>query len=168
METTLEEVLITQYKDEMIAYLAHHPEDFDQAVELALGNKQPFSWRAAWLLWSCMEKNDLRLQGSIGKIIHALPGKNDGHQRELLKILLFLDIPEKYEGVLFDLAAGLWEKIHLRPSVRVMAFRMIMKIAQKHPDLKQELKFLLQEQYLETLSPGIKRSVERMLQESGF
>ena len=65
METALEHILTSTYKDEMIAYLNTHPEDFEEAITLALSDKQPYGWRSAWLLWSCMEENDRRIQGCI-------------------------------------------------------------------------------------------------------
>ncbi len=65
METSLEHLLISSHKDEMIVYMVAHPEDFEEAIKLAISNKQPYSWRSAWLLWSCMEENDQRVQGYI-------------------------------------------------------------------------------------------------------
>jgi hypothetical protein len=36
-------------------------------------------------------------------------------------------------------------------------------MAKKHPDLSNEISFLTQTQYLESLSPGIKNAIERMI-----
>jgi hypothetical protein len=36
----------------LISYLSAHPEYFEEAITLAISDKQPYSWRAAWLLWS--------------------------------------------------------------------------------------------------------------------
>lgn len=166
METALEHILTSAYKDEMIAYMHNHPEDFNEAIELAILDKQPYSWRAAWLLWSCMDENDTRLQGSIKKIMNVLTLKKDGHQRELIKILSMMDINEEYEGLLFTICVSLWEKTNKTPSVRYTAFKVILKIAQKHPDLKHEIDFLMQDQYMDSLSPGVKKSIARMMMEA--
>jgi len=165
METALEHQLINSYKADMISYMAEHPEAFEEAIQLAISNKQPYSWRAAWLLWSCMEENDQRIHGQIKNIISAIKNKKDGHQRELLKILLLMQLNEEHEGFLFDTCAGIWEKLNKRPSVRLTAFKIIVKIAKKHPDLSQEIIFLSQDHYLDTLSPGVKRSVSRMVKQ---
>jgi hypothetical protein len=142
-----------------------HPEDFEEAVKLAVSDKQPYSCRAAWLLWSCMEQNDQRIQGYIGNIIDTLTSRNDDHQRELFKILLQMDLNEEYEGFLFDVCASVWEKIHKKPSVRLTALKLIIKIAEKHPDLSHEIIFLTQSQYLDSLSAAVKKSISRMLKE---
>ena len=164
METELEHILISTYKDGMIAYMAAHPEAYEEAVKLAVSDKQPFAWRAAWLLWSCMGENDERIQPYTKEIVNVVKLKNDGHQRELLKILFQMEISKKYEGILFNLCLDVWEEINKTPSVRLTAFKFIMKIVKKHPELSNEITFLLQDRYLETLSPGVKHSISRMIE----
>jgi hypothetical protein len=164
METPLEQILSNFYKKEMIMYVAEHPDDFQEAISLAVSNKQPYSWRSAWLLWSCMEKDDPRIREHIPAIISAIKSLPDGHQRELMKILQLMELEEEHEGVLFDICASIWEKIHKQPSVRYNAFITMVKIAEKYPELLNDLGFLAQTQYLETLSPGVKRGIYKMLE----
>lgn len=163
METVLEHILISSYKDEMIRYMAEHPEDFEEAVRLSVSDKPPYSWRAAWLLWSCMEKNDVRVQGSVKTIIDLLPTRKDNVQRELFKVLYQMELDEEDEGRLFNCCLEVWEKIHKQPSVRLNAFLLIVKIARKYPELSYEISLLTQEQYTETLSPGVRHSIKRLL-----
>ncbi len=161
--TELQHILTSAYKDEMIAFLAAHPEYFDEAVKLAIADDQPYSWRAAWLLCDCMEENDLRVKKHIYKILRAIPDRADGHQRELLKILLRMELSETHEARLFDLCMSLWESLHKSPSVRYTAFRFIVNMARKYPELSNEITGLTQQWYLDTLSPGVKRSIARMV-----
>ncbi len=163
--TTLEHILTSSCKADMISYMVAHPEDFEEAIKLAISNKQPYSWRAAWLLWSCMEENDHRVQGYIQSIISTLTTKNDDHQRELFKILQQMELNEEYEGVLFNICVTVWEKINKKPSVRFNAFKMIIKIVKKHPNLSNEIDFLTQNQYLDSLSPAVKKSISKMMKE---
>jgi len=165
LETTLESKLLNSYKDEMISFMENHPEYFEEAIELAIADKQPYSWRAAWLLWSCMEENDERIKKYIKKIVDTLETKDDGHQRELLKILLQMKLKDEYEGKLFNLCMNIWEQINKTPSVRINALKFIIKIAKKHPELSQEITFLTQDHYLESLSPGVKHSVSKLMKE---
>ena len=165
MTSALEEKLITSYKEEMISFLNDHPEYFDEAIQLAISDKQPFSWRAAFLLWSCMKENDKRVQRYIKQIVDSIKTKKDGHQRELLKILSKMEIKEKYEGKLFDVRMSLWEQIRKQPSIRMTALKFILKTAKKHPELKEEIVYLTQDHYLESLSPGVKNSIKRMVHE---
>ena len=149
----------------MISFMKSHPEAFDEAIQLAITDEQPYSWRAAFVLWSVIQNNDVRIQKHIKKIVKAVKEKSDGHQRELLKILLMMELDEKYEGVLFDICMNVWEQINKAPSVRVNALKLIIKIANKHPELKKEISFLAQDHYLESLSPGARHSVRKLMNE---
>ena len=72
---------------------------------------------------------------------------------------------KEYEGFLFNVCLTVWEKINKKPSVRLTAFKIIVKIAKRHPDLSHEIIFLTQNQYLDSLSPAVKRSISKMIKE---
>jgi hypothetical protein len=168
METALEHLLTNFYKVDMLSYMDAHPEDYGEAIELAVSDKQPYAWRAAWLLWSCMEENDRRIKGYVNSIIDSLNTKNDNHQRELLKILLQMEFSEEIEGFIFDECSAIWEKVNKRPSVRLTALKIIIKIAKNHPELMHDIGFLLQSQYMESLSPAVRKAVSKMVKASNF
>jgi hypothetical protein len=165
MNQDLKNALSEFNKQSMISFLKSTPDIFEEAIELSLADVYPYSWRAAWLLNHMIDENDKRFRPYIKRIIKILPDKADGHQRELLKILQKFEIEERYEGKLFDICFGIWEKIHKQPSIRITAFKTILKIADKHPELLNEISFIAQPHYLESLSPGIKNSVYRMIEE---
>lgn len=162
METELEHILTNYNKAAMISHIAAHPESFNELVEYAISDKQPYSWRASWLLWSCMQENDQRLRGRINQLIDAIPSKNDEQQRELFIILQKMELNEESEGILFNICASVWEKIHKKPSVRFNAFKLITKIAKRYPELSNEIEYLIQEQYLDSLSSGARKSILQM------
>ncbi len=166
IQSVLENKLISSYKEEMISFLESHPEHFTEALNLAISDKQPYSWRAAFLLWGSMEENDRRIKKYIKQIVNSLKTKKDGHQRELLKILYKMEIDEKYEGIIFDICIRIWEQINKNPSVRITALKHIFKIVKKYPELSEEIIYLLQDHYLESLSPGVKHSIKRMMNEA--
>ena len=71
----------------------------------------------------------------------------------------------EYEGILLNLCMDIWERIDKDPSVRITALKIIIKIAKKHVDLSNEIIFLTQDHYLESLSPPAKKSVLKMMKE---
>jgi hypothetical protein len=164
METELEYILTHSYKADMISYIKSHPENFEEAIKLAISDKQPYSWRAAWLLWSCMDKNDQRVHKYIDKIIDVLPTKDDDQLRELLIILQRMELSGDQEGKLFDLCINTWENIGKQPSLRFNAFKLIVKIAKRHPDLSNEINFLTESHYMDSLSDTVKKSILKMMQ----
>ena len=166
MEESLQHILTARLrKEEMTAFLKKHPEQFEQVINTALTDKQPEAWRAAWLLNHCMKENDQRLKAHIKTITMIISTKQDGHQRELLKVLDIMELSEKHDGLLFDVCMTIWEAIHKSPSVRGTAFMHLIKIFQKYPELNNEIEYLTQSHYTATLSPGIKHSLNRIIEE---
>ena len=159
----LEYILTHSYKTDMISYLKSHPDDFEEIIRLAIADKQPYSLRAAWLLWSCMDKNDQRIHKYIKKIIDTLPDKPDNQLRELLIILQRMNLGDEYEGKLFDICAKIWEKVEKQASVRYNAFKLMIKIIKKHPDLSKEIIFLTESHYTDSLSDTVKKSISKMI-----
>lgn len=164
MESGLEHILTNSYKAGMISYIKSHPEDFDELIKLALADKQKYSWRAAWLLWSCMEKNDARILPYVKGFIDALESRKDNQLRELLMILERMELSEEYEGRLFDVCVNVWKEIGKKPSIRHKALTHIVKIGKKYSDLTNEIIFLTQPNYTNSLSGGVKRCVNKMVE----
>ncbi len=162
-ETILEHILNNSYKADMIDYLKSNPDDFDELISLSFLDKQPYSWRAAWLLRDYIKINDPRIIPHINTIVDKLPTVGDSQKREFLTILRKMELPEDLEGRIFDHCVNIWEDISKQPSVRINALKLIVKIMEKHPDLKNEMSFLLQSQYTDQLSPGIKHSIKKLI-----
>lgn len=159
MSPELKSILLQREKTQMVHFLKTNPQYFDEAVKVGITQEQPFCWRAAWMVGGVMKKNDSRLASYLSEIIARLPDFEDGHQRELLKILLKMELTEEQESLLFDLSATLWEQVLKKPSVRHFAFRCMMKVAEKYPELENEILLLAQPHYVNPLSPGIRNSV---------
>lgn len=161
-------ILNKNYKADMINYINQNPEQIDSLINLILLNDSKLSWRAAWLLWSCLDNNDFRIVGNSSKFIDILPISNESMQRELLKILYPLELNEDLLGKLFNICINIWEDINKRPGVRYNAFKMIVKITNQFPELKKEIDFLLDDRFMKTLSPGIKHSLKKFYKLSIF
>ncbi|RYM31292.1 hypothetical protein ERX46_16525 [Brumimicrobium glaciale] len=164
-ETPLESILTKSYKEEMISYITAHQDEVDELIELAVSDKQPYSWRAAWLLWIIMEKNDLRVQAHVSTMVKQLNSCKDGQQRNLINILLKMEVPEENEGLLFDSCVDIWLKIEKQSSVRYKAFEVIVQLAKKYPELNNEVESLTDKRFIEPLSGGIRRSFYNLIKQ---
>ena len=78
MTSQLKSKLISSYKEEMVAFLKSQPEYFNEAIKSAISADQPFAWRSAFYLSSCMEDNDVRVKKFIKPILACIKSKNDG------------------------------------------------------------------------------------------
>ena len=153
-------------KDKMVAFLKKNPNLFDETIKISLGNTKPQAWRAAWLIKHYMNLNDKRVVPHINSILKVISKKMDGHQREFLKIIMEMELTGKQEGIFFDRCITIWEDINKSSSVRGTALLVLIEIAKKYPELITEIEFLTQGHYIETLTPGIRNSVVRIINES--
>ena len=140
---------------------------YNEAIKLALSDEKPQAWRCAWILNHCSKKRDARLQPYLVDFMDVVMKKEEGHQREILKLILKMDVDDDNEGKLFDLCMTIWETIDKTPSVRITAFKILVNIAKKYPELAAELKFLTDSDYTDTLSHGIKHSFNKLVKELG-
>lgn len=163
MPSPLEEKLLSSHKPQMVAYLAAHPECFEEAIKLTLSDKQPYSWRASWVLWSSMQKNDARVRKYVKKLIDLLPTCKYNQQREILKILELMEIGEKQQGMLFDHCVSIWCDVSKQVSVRYNAFKLLGKLAQQHPQMKQELVVLASSPYIDNMGKGAGKALGLIL-----
>lgn len=152
-------------KDFLIQLFQEQNEVHASGIQTALSNQEPQAWRASWILNHCTKKNDPRILPYVDEFIEVLPQKKDGHQREILKILEKMKLDDEQEGRVFDFCMSLWENITKAPAVRYLAFKHIYKICEKYPELGGELEFICQNQYLESLSPGIQKIVRKMIKD---
>ena len=152
-------------KESLINKLKSDPESFDEAIKIALSNNQPAAWRATWILRSSMGKKDTRIAKVLEKVVKKLSGFEDGHQREWLKVIEKFELNDDLEGIVFDHCMNIWEKTSLQPSVRFTAFLFILKTAKKYPELRSEVEHLSQKHYLNTLSDGVKRSLQKRIKD---
>ncbi len=164
----IKEVLSKSNKPEMLSIMETSPKYFNDAIKLAVSDEQPYAWRAAWLLTHFVKQNDLRIKDYTKNLIDAVNDKKDGHQRELIKIILQMDLTEEDEGIFFNTCMNIWENVNKSSSVRIVAFKFISKIAQKYPELSEEITSITQAHYLKSLSPGIRKSVYKIIEKYKF
>lgn len=163
LRETVENILQTRMKDDMLAWALENPECFPILIELALSGHPSLGWRAAWVLYDAMEYNDPRVRPSLPGILDFLPFRKDGHQRELLKICAKMDIDDHLAGRLFEFAVSIWENTRKAPALRYYAFVEILRIAKRFPELNGEVRALAAFPYLQSLTPGVRRAIEKML-----
>ncbi|GAB5554473.1 MAG: hypothetical protein Sapg2KO_40640 [Saprospiraceae bacterium] len=147
----------------MIDFVEANPQEFETLLKLSVSDKQPFAWRAAWLLSNCMNENDERVKDYLPTIINVLRMVPDGQKRDLFNVLRKMELKEEYEGMVYDICISTWSKLDKMSSLRINALKLALKIMTKHPELHEEMSLLTQDYFLETLSPGIKNSVLKMM-----
>lgn len=121
------------------------------------------SWIHAWQINHAKKTELNKLEGQIKKIISAIDGKKDGHQRELLKVLLKLNLTDDQLSLLWDICLRIWLDIQKQSSVRISAYKILVNTAKKYKPLSDELIRLTEDKHVSSLSNGIKNSTYKNL-----
>jgi len=139
--------------------------NFDTLLELVFHDKDPISWRAAWILDGSDERYPGMAGPSIPVIIEQLPDlESTGALRSLLRMLCRYEIPEEQQGILIDLCFSYMVSELYPVAVKVHAMQLIYNHVLIYPELAEELKTIIEDQTVNN-SVGFKSRGRRIIRE---
>lgn len=147
----------------IIREIGYSEEKFLVLLELALHEKDPLAWRATWVLDGCDEMHPGLAKNQISKIIHMLPKlESMGVLRSLLRLLCRYEIDERDQGLLIDLCFSYLVSELFSLAVKVHAMQIVYNHVLLYPELKEELRTVIEDQ-VENNSVGFKSRGKRII-----
>jgi hypothetical protein len=146
--------LIEQLSGELsrrnIDYIAHwvgnDTEKFRQLTEILFNEKPAMQMRAAWAISAVCDKFPGLFNPYTHKIISNITKFNHtGTRRLLLRHLATIEIPERHQGKLYDNCFNWLLSKDEPPAVKVHCMQILVNIAAKLPDLKREIRLVIEE-----------------------
>ncbi len=147
------------------------PDIFTTILEVMYQDSYPLSMRASRVIWLIAKKYPDFIKSHLPGMIDRLSDfRVDGVRRNILSILVELDLPDIDPGRLFDLCYT-WFASEKEPvAVRGNAITILYKISVKEPALKQELIELFEAQLpcdSRGIEARIKNSLNKLYKEVG-
>jgi len=134
-------------KELIIREVGNSERQFSSLLNLALNDKDPVGWRAAWILDGAAEVKPGLVPKHIPQIVHKLPSiKSSGTIRSLLRMLCRYNIPEEEQGLLIDLCFKYMVSELYPVAVKVHAMQIIYNHCLLYPELKDELRTVIEDQ----------------------
>ena len=129
-----------------IAHLANHePKLIDAIFECVAEGKDKIDWRSAWVLDHLNQISKEAVRPYLSQMIVFLStSNNDSLRRTYLKILGQNELPEENSGILMDLCFELLNNPQTAVAVRAWCMFILMEFAKKYPEIKSELKPILE------------------------
>jgi len=130
------------------SWIGRDKKRFRQLMALFLKGEYRTTQRSAWIVNLCAEKYPELIRPYLKKMIRRMqePGVHDAVKRNVVRILQFHEIPDALLGevtsICFDYLASPNEPI----AVRVFSMTVLANAAQKEPDLKNELRLVIEQQ----------------------
>lgn len=164
-ESLLEEHSKSQAQ-RIAAWIENDPERFAGLITLMLEDEYRVAQRAAWVVTHCLEKNPHLLEPHLEAMVYNLrrPGQHNAIRRNTLRALQYVDIPEELWGETADVAFDLLIDPNEPAAIRVFAMTVIWNICQHVPELSQELKLIIEDQW-EHATAGFRSRGRKILKE---
>jgi hypothetical protein len=148
-----------------VKYIGHDAKRFDQLIQLFLSDTYRISQRAAWPLSYCVEEYPELIKPHLAKVLKLLgkQGAPDAVKRNIVRFLQFIEIPKNHIGVVADTCFSLMDP--KEPiAVRVFSMSVLANITRHEPDLKKELRIIIEDQ-LPFASAGFRARAKKVLKE---
>lgn len=146
-------------------YIGAEASKFSELIDLFLNGEPRVVQRAAWVVSKCADRYPELLVPHLEAMIYNL--QNDVHvavKRNTVRVLQNVDVPEELLGTLADVCFGFMESSQEPIAVKVFAMTNLHNITKREPDLKNELKLIIEEQ-LPYGSAGFKSRAKKILKD---
>jgi hypothetical protein len=152
------------FTNETAKEIVSHPKKMDDLIEIFVEGPVQFTQRAAWVISVVAERRPRLLEKYYPLFIGLLnkPGKHDAVNRNIMRAFQFVDIPEKHQGEILDVAFKLLNSSKEPIAVKAFSMTVIYNLSKKYPEIQQELRSSI-EALLPDGSAGIKSRGKKIL-----
>ena len=144
-------------------YIGDNRNRFEVLMELFFNSENRMVQRASWVISHVADRHIHLIYPYVEKMVDNLnhPAHN-AVKRNTVRIFQDIDIPQELMGKVADKCFGYLENPKEAVAVRVFSMTVLYNICQKEPDLKNELKMLI-EDHLEGASAAFKSRGKKIL-----
>jgi len=168
MKKPLSELLVKGIgKNDIAAIAAQAAKDeglYKDLLEAISTGERTHTMKAAWIIGTAAEKQDLIFAQKYSSTLleFVLHKENSGVVRELMKVLLAINLNEKEEGLYIDFCFKQLHRSDVDIAVKYNSNKAIEKALKKYPELKEEFVSIL-ESLLDNHTDAWKRYTTRLL-----
>lgn len=132
----------------IVEAIKQKPSKLKELMELFFDKEMRVCQRAAWPLGMIGSKNPELLIPYLPQLIENLKKPHhDAVIRNTFRIWEEMDIPEDYEGQVYDICFEKFTDVKQAIAIRVFAMTVCANIALKYPELIDEIKPVIEEYY---------------------
>lgn len=104
--------------------------------------------RSAWIVGICAERHPELVRPYLRKMIARMqePGVHDAVRRNVIRLLQTAEIPRSLLGTVTDICFRYLAAQDAPIAVRAFSMTVLARIAEREPDLKRELRIVIEQQ----------------------
>ncbi|MDN5210682.1 hypothetical protein QQ020_01445 [Fulvivirgaceae bacterium BMA12] len=128
-------------------YIRQDEDRFGELMQLFFDEPYLITQRAAWVVGICGEKHPSLIMPYLEKMILNLDNDiHDAVKRNSLRILQDMDLPDNLIGPAADICFRLLSARDEPVAVKVFSMTVLLNVVKKVPELKNELKIIIEDQ----------------------
>ncbi|MEO6542059.1 MAG: hypothetical protein ABIN74_13735 [Ferruginibacter sp.] len=150
----------------IVNWIGSDQKRFDALFYLFLNDEYRVVQRAAWPVSNCVMAHPEFIYKHWSKLITNLkkPGLHNAVKRNSIRLMQDIEIPEKYHGEVMNICFEYMEAPTEALAVKVFSMSVLGKLAKKYPEIKTELRLLIEDQ-LPHQTAGFKSRGKKILQQ---
>jgi hypothetical protein len=151
--------------EKIAKWIGRDEKRFAEFMQLFLAGEYRVTQRAAWILSVVAEQHYQMTAPYLERMVKRMnePGVHVAVKRNVVRILQFIEIPEALHSEVmntcFELLADPKETI----AVRAFSMTVLGNLAQLYPDIKYELRAIIEDELMHEPSAGFKARAKKIL-----
>lgn len=145
-------------------WIGGDPKRFAELMKLFMNAEERIVFRSAWIMSHCADQHPAIILPWISKLVKRAgePGAPGGVQRNVVRVLQFVDIPRRHQGIVVNLCFSFIQDPKIPVAVKAFSMTVLGNIAHREPDLKHEIALVI-EQMLPYGTAGIRSRGNKVL-----
>jgi hypothetical protein len=166
LRQTILEVHSKAQANKIVKWIGDDKKRFAELVHLFLTDEYRVVQRCAWPLSDVVIQHPQLAKPYLGKFVKQLSNKelHPAVARNVLRLLQFIEIPEKYRGEVANACFEFLLKSEYPIAFKAYGMTVLLTITKAEPELKRELKIVIEEMMKEG-SPAIRARGKHVLKE---
>ncbi|MBX2840868.1 MAG: hypothetical protein KTR26_03800 [Flammeovirgaceae bacterium] len=147
----LKEELLREYNKEHVVFLANYigndKEKFAELTDLFLHSEMRVTQRASWVVGHCADLHPELIHPHLTNLVNNLRNNiHDAVKRNTIRILQDIEIPEDLIGDVADICFEFLQSNKETIAIKVFSMTVLFNITKSIPELKNELKVIIEDQ----------------------
>ncbi len=150
----------------IVKWVGNSQPRFDELFYLFLHDEYRVVQRSAWPVSYCVDAYPVLINKHWKTLMLKLkkPNLHDAVKRNSIRFMQEIELPEKYHGEIMDLCFTCLESPKESLAVKVFSMSVIANLAKYYPEIKPELKLIIEDQ-LPHQSAGFKSRAKKVLKQ---
>ena len=150
----------------IVNWVAGNQQRFDELFVLFLNDEYRVVQRAGWPVSNCVIAHPALINKHWKELIHNLkkPNLHNAVKRNSIRLMQDIALPGKYHGQIMDTCFKFLESPKEALAVKVFSMSVLGNLAKYYPEIKPELKLMIEDQ-LPHQSAGFKSRAKKILKQ---